>query len=38
MDRLLHHADVINIDGDSYRNPPQPRRRSRAALQEDTRD
>jgi hypothetical protein len=25
MDRLLHHAHVIAIEGDSYRNPP-PRR------------
>ncbi|MCZ7678721.1 MAG: IS21-like element helper ATPase IstB [Sandaracinaceae bacterium] len=22
MDRLLHHAEIIRIDGDSYRNPP----------------
>lgn len=28
MDRLLHHAHVIVIEGDSYRNPP-PARRSR---------
>lgn len=37
MDRLLHHADVISIDGDSYRNPPQPRRRGRGAVQDDNR-
>lgn len=30
MDRLLHHAHVIAIEGDSYRNPP-PNRRSRSA-------
>ncbi|MCB9756276.1 MAG: ATP-binding protein [Myxococcales bacterium] len=28
MDRLLHHAHVIEIEGDSYRNPPPGRRRS----------
>lgn len=27
MDRLLHHAHVITIDGDSYRNPPKARRK-----------
>lgn len=26
MDRLLHHAQVIDIDGESYRNPKTPRR------------
>jgi DNA replication protein DnaC len=26
MDRLLHHAHVIELDGDSYRNPPRARR------------
>ena len=26
MDRLLHHAEVIRIEGDSYRNPPTNRR------------
>ena len=26
MDRLLHHAHVLNIDGDSYRNPQDGRR------------
>jgi DNA replication protein DnaC len=30
MDRLLHHADIIRIEGDSYRNPPT-NRRSRTA-------
>lgn len=30
MDRLLHHAHVLVIEGDSYRNPP-PRRRRNAA-------
>jgi DNA replication protein DnaC len=28
MDRLLHHAHVVTMDGDSYRNPPKNRRRS----------
>jgi DNA replication protein DnaC len=27
MDRLLHHAHVLEIDGDSYRNPPKGRRK-----------
>jgi DNA replication protein DnaC len=32
MDRLLHHAHIIVIEGDSYRNPPPGRRgRSRAS-------
>ena len=31
MDRLLHHAHVIDIEGESYRNPPTKRRPSRAA-------
>jgi DNA replication protein DnaC len=31
MDRLLHHAHVIAIEGDSYRNPP-PRRGGAAKL------
>lgn len=26
MDRLLHHAHVVTLDGDSYRNPPKGRR------------
>lgn len=29
LDRLLHHAHVMVIEGDSYRNPPPARRRSR---------
>jgi hypothetical protein len=29
MDRLLHHAHVVAIEGDSYRNPP-PNRPARA--------
>lgn len=28
MDRLLHHAHHVELDGDSYRNPPDGRRRS----------
>jgi DNA replication protein DnaC len=28
MDRLLHHAHVLTLEGDSFRNPPQGRRRS----------
>lgn len=31
MDRLLHHSHVIAITGDSYRNPPARRRRTKAA-------
>ena len=27
MDRLIHHAHVLVIDGDSYRNPPPTRKR-----------
>jgi len=30
MDRLLHHAHVIEMDGDTYRNPP-PSKRSRTS-------
>lgn len=30
MDRLLHHAHVIEMDGDTFRNPP-PAKRARAA-------
>lgn len=33
LDRLLHHAHVIEIEGDSYRNPPQ-RRRGRAGARQ----
>ena len=28
MDRLLHHAHVLTLEGDSFRNPPKGRRRS----------
>ena len=28
MDRLLHHAHVLTMEGDSFRNPPKGRRRS----------
>jgi DNA replication protein DnaC len=31
MDRLLHHAHVIAIEGDSYRNPPKKRSAKQAA-------
>ncbi|MDX2015840.1 MAG: ATP-binding protein, partial [Myxococcaceae bacterium] len=32
MDRLLHHAHVLEIEGDSYRNPPtMKRKRANAA-------
>src|SRR5690606_32371387 len=34
MDRLLHHAEIIRIEGDSYRNPPT-NRRTRAARSTD---
>jgi DNA replication protein DnaC len=27
MDRLLHHAHVLVIEGDSYRNPPPARKK-----------
>ena len=30
MDRLLHHGQVVAIEGDSYRNPPPSRRGPRA--------
>jgi DNA replication protein DnaC len=29
MDRLLHHAHIIVMEGDSYRNPPRPQRGGR---------
>lgn len=32
MDRLLHHAHVIDIEGESYRNPPSKRRPSKAKV------
>lgn len=28
MDRLLHHAHVVTLEGDSYRNPPKGRHRT----------
>lgn len=31
MDRLLHHAHLVAIEGDSYRNPPKKRRAQQAA-------
>ncbi|MCA9856538.1 MAG: IS21-like element helper ATPase IstB [Dehalococcoidia bacterium] len=38
MDRLLHHAHVIAIEGESYRNPAtNQRKRPRRTLKEDTR-
>lgn len=38
MDRLLHHAHVLVIEGDSYRNPPPTRKkRAQAAAQEAAR-
>ena len=27
MDRLLHHSHVLEIEGDTYRNPPPGRKR-----------
>jgi DNA replication protein DnaC len=36
MDRLLHHAHVVVIEGDSYRNPPANRRKKTAATKSDT--
>lgn len=30
MDRLLHHAHIVVMDGNSYRNPPKEARRGRA--------
>jgi DNA replication protein DnaC len=32
MDRLLHHAHVIDIEGESYRNPPSKRRPTKAKV------
>ncbi len=38
MDRLLHHAHVLVIEGDSYRNPPPTRKKKvQAALAEAAR-
>jgi DNA replication protein DnaC len=31
MDRLLHHAHIIDIEGESYRNPPSKRRSPKTA-------
>lgn len=36
MDRLLHHAHVIEMQGDSYRNPPRPRRNDPSSSAEMT--
>ncbi|MCP3170061.1 ATP-binding protein [Myxococcus qinghaiensis] len=33
MDRLLHHAHVLVIEGNSYRNPPPARRRKPTAAE-----
>jgi hypothetical protein len=32
LDRLLHHAQVIDIEGESYRNPPSERRPPKAKV------
>lgn len=32
MDRLLHHAHIIDIEGESFRNPPSKRRPGRAKV------
>lgn len=37
MDRLLHHAHVLVIDGDSYRNPPAAKRRKAQTSQPEAR-
>ena len=39
MDRLLHGAHVVTLDGDSYRNPPRERGRkgARSASKEASR-
>jgi len=34
LDRLLHHAHILELKGDSYRNPPRPKRGRRAGAQE----
>jgi DNA replication protein DnaC len=36
LDRLLHHAHIIEMHGDSYRNPPRPRRASRTTAATST--
>lgn len=37
MDRLLHHAHVLVIEGDSYRNPPPTKRRKAQSAQAEAR-
>jgi DNA replication protein DnaC len=37
MDRLLHHAHILVIEGDSYRNPPTTKRRKGAPAQVEAR-
>lgn len=37
MDRLLHHAHVLVIEGDSYRNPPTSKRKKAQAAQAEAR-
>ncbi len=36
LDRLLHHAQIIELQGDSYRNPP-PAKRAQRTVQQDQR-
>lgn len=36
MDRLLHHAHVIEMEGDTYRNPPPSKRSKNSRLQATT--
>lgn len=36
MDRLLHHAHVIEMEGDTYRNPPPSKRSKSSRLQATT--
>lgn len=39
MDRLLHHAHILVIEGESYRNPPSNRRtRTRAKTNKDEKE
>lgn len=37
MDRLLHHAHVLEIEGDSYRNPPTTKRKKANAAHAEAR-
>ena len=37
MDRLLHHAHLLLLKGDSYRNPPPKRRKAPVAYAEAVR-